>query len=78
METPLDTRVVRGRELVSIGRMSGGSMYAFTAQGVQYRLIPNVGASYVLRREEGGYRGRFATLDEAVRYADEVDIRDVE
>lgn len=78
METQMDTRVVRGQELVPIGRMAGGAMYTFRAGDVAYRLIPDVGSAYVLRHDGGGYRGRFPTLDEAVRYAIEVDSRNEE
>jgi hypothetical protein len=64
-----ETRIVQGQELEAIGRMSGRPMYAFTADGVRYRLTPDTAATWVLRREGGAYCGLFASIEEAVRYA---------
>jgi hypothetical protein len=67
----METRTVHGRELSTIGRMSGRPMYAFTADGVLYRLTPDIAATWMLRREGGDYCGVFASVEEAVRSVDE-------
>jgi hypothetical protein len=69
----METRTVHGRELVTIGRMSGRPMYSFTADGVRYRLTPDIAATWVLRREGGNYCGLFASIEEAVRYVEEME-----
>jgi hypothetical protein len=69
----MDTRIVNGRELQPIGRMSGRPMYSFTSNGVLYRLTPDTAATWVLRREGGDYCGVFPSIDDALRYVDEAE-----
>jgi hypothetical protein len=70
------TRTVAGRELVPLGIIAGRTIYGFTSHGETYRLTPDMGSTYLLRRTSDGFTSVFATLDEAVRYAETLEVQD--
>jgi hypothetical protein len=64
----METRTVRGRQLVPLGIIARRPIYGFTSRGEAYRLTPDTGGAYLLRRPADGLTGVFATLEEAVAY----------
>lgn len=62
----VEARTIHGRELLPIGKMAGRQIFTLTSRGVRYRLVPDIAASYALRREADGYYGLFDSLEEAI------------
>jgi hypothetical protein len=65
-----DSLVVNGHTLAPLGMVAGRTIYRFTSHGEAYRLTPDLPTTYLLRRPADGYSGVFATVEEAVAYAD--------
>ena len=70
------TRTVAGRELVPLGIIAGRAIYTFTSRDETYRLTPDTGSTYLLRRMSDGFTSVFATLEEAVRYVASIEAQD--
>ncbi len=66
----MESRMVKGRELVPLGIIAGRTIYGFTSDGEAYRLTPDTHAAYLLRRTSDGYSGIFGSLEEALTYVD--------
>ncbi len=72
----MEPRMVAGRELVPLGVIARRAIYAFTSHGETYRLTPDTGGTYLLRRTSDGFTGVFATLEEAVTYVETLEAQD--
>jgi hypothetical protein len=64
----MQTRTVAGKEFVPLGIIARRTIYGFTPRGEAYRLTPDTGNGYLLRRPSDGFTGIFATLEDAVAY----------
>jgi hypothetical protein len=71
-----ETRTVAGKELVPLGIIARRAIYGFTSQGETYRLTPDTGTAYLLRRPSDGFTGVFATLEAAVAYVATLEVQD--
>jgi hypothetical protein len=72
----METRTVAGRELVALGIIAQRPIYGFTSRGETYRLTPDTGGAYLLRRPSDSFSGLFATLEEAVAYVATLEAED--
>lgn len=72
----MQTRTVAGKELVPLGIIARRTIYGFTSRGEVYRLTPDTGGAYLLRRPSDGLTGIFATLEDAVAYVTTLEAED--
>ncbi len=66
----MEERTVHGRVLVPMGRVAGRTVYQYVGGGETWRFIPDIKATYLLRRAgDSAYRD-FASLEAAVAYVE--------